>query len=94
MIYAAVSVINTSMLSIFPMRFADTGNVSSVSGIMDLVTYSGAGVGSFVYGFTTKSFGYDFMFESWVVISVVSLVIVMLINKKTAFNQKNSDTNK
>lgn len=36
-IYAAVSVINTSFLSIYPVRYASRGRVASVSGIMDFV---------------------------------------------------------
>lgn len=75
-IYAAVSMINTSTLSIFPLQFTKTGNVSSVSGVMDLVTYSGAGIGSFVYGFIIKHMGYSPMYASWIVISILSVILI------------------
>ena len=71
-IYAAVSVINTSFLSIYPVRYASRGRVASVSGIMDFVTYLGAGLSSVVYGFV----GYLPMFASWAVVSVVSLMVL------------------
>ena len=75
-IYALVSVINTSMLSIYPMRFAETGNVSSVSGLMDFATYGGAGIASAIYGVVIKYFGYIPMFASWVIISGISVLIL------------------
>lgn len=71
-IYTAVSVINTSILSIYPLSFAKSGNIATVSGLMDFATYFGAGVGSAIYGFVISSFGYGAMFISWVVLSVLS----------------------
>lgn len=76
-IYAAVSVINTSFLSIYPLRYTKTGNISSVSGIMDFATYLGAGVSSVIYGAVIKHFGYLPMFISWAVISVISMALIV-----------------
>jgi len=82
LIYAAVSLVNTSMLTFFPIRFLDSGNVSSVSGIMDFATYFGAGIGSFAYGFVIKAVGYTPMFASWIIISLISIIILYsLLNK-------------
>ncbi|MBE7038121.1 MAG: MFS transporter [Ruminococcaceae bacterium] len=80
-IYASVSIINTSMLSIFPLRFLNTGNVASVSGVMDLATYCGAGAGSFIYGIVIKNFGYSPMFVSWMIISIISIPIIIRLVK-------------
>jgi len=83
LIYTAVSVINTSMLSIFPMHYIKSGNVASVSGIMDFATYLGAGIGSMVYGFVIKNTGiYAPMYISWAVISLASIFILMPLIKK------------
>lgn len=71
-IYAAVSMINTSILSIFPMKFVRTGNVASISGIMDFSTYLGGGIASFIYGIVIKEYGYIPMFVSWIIISLIS----------------------
>lgn len=81
-IYAAVSMINTSMLSIMPLHYAKSGNVASVSGIMDFATYLGGGIGSFAYGIIIKYAGYIPMFVSWLVISVISFLIILSINIK------------
>jgi len=81
LIYAAVSLINTSILSIFPIRFIKTGNVASISGIMDFATYLGAGIGSFVFGFVIKVAGYSPVYFSWAAISIVSLLLLRLLMK-------------
>lgn len=80
-IYAAVSMINTSILSIYPLHFLKTGNVASVSGIMDFATYLGAGVSGVIYGAVIENFGYFPMFLSWVCISVISMLLLRKINK-------------
>ena len=72
-VYAAVSMANTSFLSIYPMGFAQSGNVATVGGIMDFCTYLGAGAASLTYGFIIQNWGYLPMFVSWVVLSVLSL---------------------
>ena len=82
-IYASVSLINTSILSIYPIRFASSGNVASVSGIMDFATYFGAGVSSVIYGFVVKSFGYAPMFISWAAVSVISVIALKKLAKRT-----------
>ena len=72
-VYAAVSMANTSFLSIYPMGYAQSGNVATVGGIMDFCTYLGAGAASVPYGFIIQNWGYLPMFVSWVVLSVLSL---------------------
>lgn len=76
LIYAAISVINTYLLSMFPLQFAASGNQSSVSGIMDFFTYLGAGIGSFTFGYLIKFAGYQAMYLCFAVIAVISVVIV------------------
>ncbi|MBE7031292.1 MAG: MFS transporter [Ruminococcaceae bacterium] len=79
LIYTAVSMINTSILSIYPLHYLKTGNVASVSGIMDFATYLGGGVASVIYGITIERFGYLPMFASWVVTSLISMVLIQKI---------------
>lgn len=78
-ISAAVMIINTSYLSIFPIRFSSAGTVSSISGIMDFFTYLGAGIGSLCYGSIIKRIGYGGMYGSWVVMASVSLIYLFII---------------
>lgn len=81
LIYAAASVINTSMLSIFPLRYTKTGNVASVSGIMDFATYLGGGITGVIYGVVIRHLGYTPMFVSWIVISVISMFMLWKISE-------------
>ena len=76
LVYACASLINTSFLSSYPIRFAASGNVASVSGLMDFVTYLGAGRGSLVYGFFISRWGYQPMFVSWAALSVLSVFLL------------------
>lgn len=80
--YAAVSVANTSFLSIYPTRFSAHGNIASVSGLMDFCTYLGAGLSSILYGILIDRFGYGFMFLSWSLLSVISIGLLGSVMKK------------
>jgi len=86
-IYALVSVINTSILSIYPIRFADSGNVSSVSGLMDLATYGGAGISAWIYGLIIKNVGYLPMYLSWLGICVAGIMIMIRFVKRSREKQ-------
>lgn len=90
LIYAMTSIINTSFLAVYPMKFAEDGDTAAVSGIMDFMSYLGHGIGSAVFGFIIDKFtaggnelgGYKMMFAIWAVIAVISLVIVTVEKKK------------
>lgn len=88
LIYALVSMINTSILSMFPLRFAEKNMVSSVSGLADFATYLGAGIGSAVYGFWNKGGDFLPMFLSWVVLCGLSvgLLLIRLPQKKERYH--------
>lgn len=78
LIYALISIINTSTLSMFPLRFAEKNMVSSVSGVADCFTYLGAGIGSAVYGFWNKGGNFVPMYLSWVVLCALSIGLLIL----------------
>ncbi len=82
-IYTAISVINTSVVSIYPLSYAKRGHTAAVSGIMDFSTYLGAGISSAIYGYVIKSFGYMPMFVSWIVLSGISVGIVYFIKRSS-----------
>lgn len=81
-IYASISMVNTSFLSIYPIRYRAKGNVSSVSGIIDFVTYLGAGISAFAYGYMIKPLGYDSMFITWAVLAAVACIPMIQFTKK------------
>lgn len=81
---AAISLINTSLLSVFPLRFAEEGNVSSVTGVLDFVIYLSGALASLVYG-ALHSLGkgqYPVMFASWLVCCVAGAMVTALLAKK------------
>jgi OPA family glycerol-3-phosphate transporter-like MFS transporter len=79
----AISVINAAFLTIFPLRFAESNNIASVSGIMDFIAYMGAAVGSVLFGIIIKYLGYQSIILFWIVISAISIVCMILsINNK------------
>lgn len=87
LIYALVSMINTGFLSMFPLRFADRGWVSSVSGIADFTTYLGAGIASAAYGLAINNgaSGYLIMVGSWALLSILAILLMLPKNQiKTA----------
>jgi len=75
--YALISMINTSILSMFPLQFAEKNMVSSVSGMADFATYLGAGIGLAVYGFWNESGNFIPMFASWTAICVFSILLLL-----------------
>lgn len=83
-LYAAISVINTSFLSICPMRYLKSGNVASVGGLMDFATYLGAGIGSLSFGFLIARGGYEAMFAVWAAVSLLAIIPVAILMKKDA----------
>lgn len=74
LLYAAVSLVNTYVLSVFPMSFAADGCAASVSGLLDFATYLGAGLSAAVYGVVIEHVGYAPMFASWAVLAILSLI--------------------
>lgn len=81
-IFAGVSLINVSIIGMFPLRFAHSGNTGSVSGIIDFCSYLGTGVFSVIYGSLVDRFGFFPMFLSWLIFSVISFFILVKLQKK------------
>lgn len=88
LISAMISIINTSVLSVFPARFVNTGNVSFMAGAMDFLTYGGSGISSVVYGIIITLFGYVSMFISWGILSVASIILLIYSIKKVDISAK------
>lgn len=81
-VFAAVSLINVSVIGMFPLRFAHSGNTGSVSGIIDFCSYLGTGVFSVLYGSLVDMYGFFPMFLSWLIFSVISFFILVKLQRK------------
>lgn len=84
--YTAVSVINTSIITIYPLLYVKSNNSASVSGIMDFATYLGGGISGAVYGIVITYFGYTSMFVSWVILSLIAFISLRKIEKSVKLN--------
>lgn len=80
LIAAAISVVNTSFLSVFPTRYAGCGCVSSVVGLMDFATYLGAGISSILYGRLLENSSYTTLFGSWLVLTLLAVLLIIIHN--------------
>lgn len=75
------NVMNTSFLSIFPMSMEHTGQVSAIASVMDVVTYSGLGLSSALFGWLIDSFGlsgYKMMFGIFGAAALAGLLLLRL----------------
>ena len=80
LIAAAISVVNTSFLSVFPTRYAGCGCVSSVVELMDFATYLGAGISSILYGRLLENSSYTTLFGSWLVLTLLAVLLIIIHN--------------
>lgn len=89
---AAISIVNTSFLSIYPMRYQNCGGVSKVVGLMDFATYLGAGISSSIYGIFLETHTYSNMYFSWIILTILAIIILVMIYKKerTSYERKSN----
>ncbi len=79
------NMMNTSFLSIFPMSMHHTGQVSAVASLMDVVTYSGLGISSALFGKLIGCFdslGYQLMFGAFLVFAVIGCTSLLFGGSK------------
>jgi len=70
------SVINAELMSVYPINFQKSNQVSTVSGILDCATYIGSALGSAAFGFLIIGFGYTAMISVWIVLCIVSVGVL------------------
>jgi OPA family glycerol-3-phosphate transporter-like MFS transporter len=73
-VLASMAAVNTSMLSIVPLHFRESGNVSMVAGIMDFITYTGAAVSVFIL---RRYISLESGFKTVVIVLAVSSVVTV-----------------
>jgi OPA family glycerol-3-phosphate transporter-like MFS transporter len=70
------SVINAELMSVYPINFQKSNQVSTVSGILDCATYIGSALGSATFGFLIISSGYTAMISVWIALCGLSVGIL------------------
>ena len=79
---AMISAVNTHLLSNYPIRFRESGSISYAAGLLDFLSYAGAGLGSVIFGLLVQNYGYTSMFLAWGIISAVSIFFLFIQKRK------------
>ncbi len=79
---AFIGAANSTFSGLLPLRFFDTGNISSVSGVTDFLTYMGSATGAAAFGALISLLGYGAMIWVWVLLSGVSALITLRFGKE------------
>ena len=74
--------VNTMLISIVPLYFADIGRAASVTGAMNAFTYLGSGISTYAIGFITLGFGWGINLVSWIIIAGLGMIICLLCSNK------------
>lgn len=77
-----MSIVNGELMSVYPINFQSTNEVSTVSGILDCATYIGSALGSAFFGYVISQAGYHGMIGVWIVLSVLSYILMLGIKRK------------
>lgn len=79
LVASLTSMINASFLSIYPLHFQKSDQISTVSGIIDFATYAGSAIGSAIFGIIVYSLGYSSMIFVWVLLCFISVLICICV---------------
>jgi len=82
LMYAAVSMINTALLSVYPSRFTQEHSMNTLAGILDTCTYTGSALFSLIFGVVVMFWGYIPMFVSWAVLSLIGLIVLPRVKRQ------------
>ncbi len=69
---------NLMLVHFFPNRFARTGRISTVSGVINSCTYVGAAAATYGFARLSEKFGWGFTVGSWIVIAALGSVCAFL----------------
>lgn len=75
------SLINTHLVTMFPLETYGSTDLCFSASVIDVLIYGGAGLGSAFFGFMIDSAGFSSMFITWAIVSILS-VFFMLKSKR------------
>lgn len=67
--------VNFMLIGILPARFANTGRVGVVSGLLNSLTYVGSALSSYGFARLSELYGWDFTLLSWLIFLAVGTVL-------------------
>lgn len=74
--------VNLMLLGRIPRYFRVFGKVSSISGILNAVSYAGSALSSFVFAALAANFGWGLTICVWFIIALAGLVFCLFASKK------------
>lgn len=74
--------VNTIFISLVPLRFGKFGRAATMTGFLNSVACIGGGLSSFIVGVLAKSFGWNFVFLLFMILSAVGGVVTALIVRR------------
>lgn len=81
-ITSAMMAVNTLMISIYPLKFEKLGRVSSVSGFLNAMAYTGSAISTFGIGLIAKYKGWQVTIFTWFAVTLSAMVFCFLTMKK------------
>lgn len=80
-ITASMLAINTLLVNILPSHFAKQNKVATVSGFFNAISHFGSAIAALSIGLIVDSFGWHVTVLSWVLVSLISLILCLLKRK-------------
>ncbi len=77
-IVGCMHAVNLFLVSILPNRFAKYGIVSTMSGIINSLTYVGSALAIYGFGFISEKFGWSACVLSWIIIASLGALVCFL----------------
>jgi len=74
--------INLLLVCILPRRFAKTGRVSTISGVLNFCTYIGSAVSIYGIAALAENFGWAASIMSWAAVSLLGMLVCGIISRR------------
>ena len=90
-IVGCMHAINLMLVCLVPGKFRATGNISTVSGVLNFATYVGAALSTYVFAALSERFGWEATILLWFIVSACGAVVCFALArvwKKFAYNDK------
>ena len=71
--------VNLMLICILPAYFKKSGNVSTVSGVLNSCTYVGSAVSTYGIAYISDNFGWNATISSWTVIAILGTIICLFV---------------
>ena len=78
LIVAGTHGINLMLISLVPKRFANSGKVSTFSGIFNAFTYIGAAISTYGFAAIAEGFGWSVTIIIWAVIALIGVAVTLI----------------